>query len=254
MNNSESKIEWGKMNKWELEQRSEFVDLAILPIGSVEQHGPHLPLSTDTYNAESIVKEAVKQLDSEKPPILPTLPYGVSQHNMSFPGTVSIESGLQEKLIIQIGRSIIHHGFLKMYIFCGHDGSFPAVKNAARKLKEETGMKIIFDSFDLLAPEKEKHIKSDNDVHAGEFETSITLSVKEELVDERTIPKKEHEFSDPKLEFDHESGLNYAWSTHDISETGVIGDASEASKELGSKMRKSAIEKVKGRLETIIDL
>jgi len=78
------KIKWGEMTRAELEQRTRFVDTALLPIGSIEQHGPHLPLDTDTFDAGYMLEEAVKRIESPKPLILPTIPYGVSDHHMGF--------------------------------------------------------------------------------------------------------------------------------------------------------------------------
>ncbi|MFP4608639.1 MAG: creatininase family protein, partial [Candidatus Aenigmatarchaeota archaeon] len=142
------KIRWGEMNRWELEQRAEVVDTTILPIGSLEQHGPHLPLDTDSYDAEHLVEEAVRRLETPKPVILPTIPYGVSDHHMGFPGTVTVASKTLEDLIVDVGRSVIRHGFRKFFILTGHGGNEAAVKTAARRLKKETGMDVFMDSFD----------------------------------------------------------------------------------------------------------
>ncbi|MFW5953016.1 MAG: creatininase family protein, partial [Candidatus Natronoplasma sp.] len=102
--------------------------------------------------------------------------------------------------------------------------------------------------------EREELVESDNDVHAGEFETSLVLAVREDMVDERTIPEKEFDFPDPKMEFDHEPEFNYTWNTHDLTKTGVIGDATKASKEKGEKLWEAGIERLKKRLETVIDI
>ncbi len=248
------KIKWGEMNRWELDQRSEMVDTAILPVGSLEQHGPHLPLDTDSYDAGYLVEKAVEELDSAKPPILPTIPYGVSDHHMSFPGTVTLSSDTVEDMVVEIGRSVLQHGFFKLYIYNGHGGNDSALKTAARKLKKETGMAVFVDSFESVYLEKEKIVESANDVHAGEFETSLVLANREEKVDERTIPKKEYDFPDEKMEFDHEPEFFYSWHTHDLTETGVIGDASKASKEKGEKLWDASIQKVKNRLETVMEV
>ncbi len=248
------KLKWGEMNRWELDQRSEMVDTAILPVGSLEQHGPHLPLDTDSFDAGYVVENAVKELDSAKPPILPTIPYGVSDHHMSFPGTVTLSPDTLEDMIVEIGRSVLQHGFFKLYIYNGHGGNESALKTAAKKLKEETGMAVFVDSFENMDQEREEIVESENDVHAGEFETSLVLANREDKVDERMIPEKEYEFPDERMEFDHEPEFFYSWHTHDITETGVIGDACKASKEKGEKLWEAGIERVKERLETVIEV
>ncbi|MFP4001468.1 MAG: creatininase family protein [Candidatus Natronoplasma sp.] len=248
------RIRWGEMNRWELEQRKKMVDTAVLPIGSLEQHGPHLPLDTDSFNAKNIVEKAVERLDPPRPPILPVIPYGVSDHHMSFPGTVTISPHVLEETIIDIGRSILQHGFFKLYIYNGHGCNESAIKTAAQKLKEETGMLVITDSFESLTPERQEIVESKNDVHAGEFETSLTLAFREEMVDERTIPEEEVKFPDPKMEFDNDPEFNYTWDTHELTRTGVIGDATKASKEKGEKLWEAGIERLKDRLETVMDI
>ncbi|MFP3871380.1 MAG: creatininase family protein [Candidatus Natronoplasma sp.] len=248
------KIRWGEMNRWELEQRAEVVDTTILPIGSLEQHGPHLPLDTDSYDAEHLVEEAVRRLETPKPVILPTIPYGVSDHHMGFPGTVTVASKTLEDLIVDVGRSVIRHGFRKFFILTGHGGNEAAVKTAARRLKKETGMDVFMDSFDLMDPEKGELVESENDEHAGEFETSLVLAVREELVDERTIPEKEMEFPDPKLEFDHEPDFSFTWNTHDLTSTGVLGDPTKASREKGEKLWEAGTERLKERIKVVMDI
>lgn len=252
----EEKIRWGEMNRWQLEQRAKVVNTTILPIGSLEQHGPHLPLDTDSFDAEYIVEKAVKRLDSPRPLILPTIPYGVSDHHMGFPGTVTIEPDTLQDLTVNIGRSVIQHGFMKLIILTGHGGNDAAIRTAGRRLKKETGMDVFMDSFDLMDPEKEGSIESKNDVHAGEFETSLVLANREELVDKRIIPEEKNstDFPNPKLEFDHEPEFPFAWNTHDLTRTGVLGDPTKASKEKGEKLWEAGIERLKERIEAVMDI
>lgn len=250
----EEKIRWGEMNRWELNQRAEMIDTAILPIGSLEQHGPHLPLDTDSYDAEYIVEKAVKRLEPPRPPILPLIPYGVSEHHMGFPGTVTIEPNTFEDFIVNIGQSVLQNGFKKLIIFTGHGGNESTIEIAARKLKKETGMDVFIDSFKLMDPEKEELVDSENDVHAGEFETSLVLAARETLLDERMIPEKEMEFPDQELEFDNDPEFSFAWNTHELTETGVLGDPEKATKEKGEKLWEAGIERLKKRIEVVMRL
>ncbi|MBS3816292.1 MAG: creatininase family protein [Candidatus Thermoplasmatota archaeon] len=250
----EEKINWGEMNRWELDKRSDIVDTAILPIGSLEQHGPHLPLDTDTFYAREMVERAVKGLDSVKPPVLPAISYGVSEHHMGFPGTVTLEPETLKHVIVDIGRSAIRHGFHKLLIFNGHGGNEAVIKTAARELKNETGMDIFIDSYKVMDPEREDLVETENDVHAGEFETSLVLASREELVDERNIPEKEMEFPDTKLDFEHEPEFSHTWNTHDLTRTGVLGDANKADKEKGEKLWESGIKRLRERIETVIEI
>ncbi|MFW6141449.1 MAG: creatininase family protein [Candidatus Saliniplasma sp.] len=86
--------------------------------------------------------------------MLPTIPYGVSDHHMGFPGTITIRTETFENMIIDIGRSIVHHGIQKLFIYNAHGGNTSTIKIAARKLKRETGLLVFIDSGESMAPER----------------------------------------------------------------------------------------------------
>lgn len=248
------KIFWGEMNRWELQQRSEDVDTALLPVGSLEQHGPHLPLDTDAHDAEYILENAAEELESSRPPILPTVPYGISDHHMNFPGTVTIGADTLQSLIEDIGRSIIRHGFKKLFIFNAHGGNTAAIKLVARKLKRETGMLVFVDSGECMKPGRDELVESENDVHAGEYETSTSLANRGELVDERVLPEKEMDFPDERFEFDHEPDFFFAWDTDELTPTGILGDAQKADREKGEELWKRGISRLAERIETVMEM
>lgn len=248
------KIFWGEMTRWELKNRTRMVKTALLPIGSLEQHGPHLPLDTDAFDAKYILEEAVKHLSGPKPPKLPTIPYGISHHHMSFPGTVTLRNETLENLIIDIGRSIIASGFQKLFIYNGHGGNTDTIKIAAKKLKRETGLLVFIDSGESMKPARDELVESENDVHAGEYETSTSMANRGELVMEEEIPEKSSKYPHESMEFDSEPPFHYAWDTHELTDTGVLGDPKKATKEKGEELWKRGIAKLSERIEIVIDL
>ncbi len=248
------KIKWGEMTRAELEQRTRFVDTALLPIGSIEQHGPHLPLDTDTFDAGYMLEEAVKRIESPKPLILPTIPYGVSDHHMGFSGTITVRSETLRDMIIDIGRSIIHHGIQKLFIYNAHGGNTTTIKIAARKLKRETGLLIFIDSGESMEPGKKKYVDSKNDVHAGEYETSTSLANREELVDKDAIPEVEMDFPGDEFEFENDPPFEFAWDTHELSKIGVLGDPKKATKEKGEKLWDAGIELLARRIKMVMEM
>ncbi|MFO7792903.1 MAG: creatininase family protein [Candidatus Saliniplasma sp.] len=248
------KTKWGEMTRAELEQRTRFIDTALLPIGSIEQHGPHLPLDTDTYDAGYILEESVKRIDRPKPLILPTIPYGVSDHHMAFPGTITIKSKTLQDMIIDIGRSIIQHGIQKLFIYNAHGGNTSTIKLAASKLKRETGLLVFIDSGESMGPGKERYVDSENDVHAGEYETSTSMANRGELVEEEAIPEKEMDFPDDEFEFDNDPPFLFTWDTHELSKIGVLGDPKKATKEKGEKLWDEGITILANRIKKVMEM
>ncbi len=247
-------VHWGELTREDLSCLSRYVDVALLPVGSLEQHGPHLALDTDSYDARYILEEAVKLLDAPKPPILPTVAYGVSDHHMSFPGTITLRPETLEAVIMDIGRSVAAHGFQKLFISNGHGGNTSVLNVVAQKLKRETGLLVFIDSGDCMEPGKKKLVESKNDVHAGEYETSTSLANRGELVDVDAIPDEEMGFPHPSMSFHHKPVFNYAWDTHELSSIGVLGDPTKATVEKGQKLWKMGIDLMAERINIVMDM
>ena len=106
--------------------------VAIFPAGATEQHGPHLTLDTDTYDAEYLAIEAAKRVSRPRPIVLPGIPYGVAYHHMDFPGTLAVSPDVLSRLVVEVGLSAARHGITKLVIVNGHGGNVPALRYAAQ--------------------------------------------------------------------------------------------------------------------------
>ena len=113
---ADSGIEWEKYTWKEIEKRLEEVDTAILPCGSIEQHGPHLPLDVDYYDSMYLARKVAEACSNPKPFILPSLPYGVAYHHEDFKGTISITNHSLAQLVYDIGMSLSKNGIKKLII------------------------------------------------------------------------------------------------------------------------------------------
>ncbi len=218
----------------------------IVPVGSCEQHGPHLPLDTDAYDAFWLSVKAAEKAECAL--IAPPIYYGVSLHHMDFPGTITLNPQTLEQIAYEIGICLTKHGFKKILFENGHGGNTPALEAAAQRIKAETDAFVAIDTVSLIPDLIDQSIETPYDAHAGEFETSTTLANRENTVIKERIAKPRLIL--PKSKYTKiglkEAGPKVSWAfrTREISNTGVIGDPTKASKEKGEKAWQLAIERL----------
>ncbi|MEM2102567.1 MAG: creatininase family protein, partial [Candidatus Bathyarchaeia archaeon] len=116
-------------------------NVAIVPVGSNEQHGPHLPLDTDAYDAFWLSLKAAEKAGCAL--VAPPIYYGVSMHHMDFPGTVTLSPHTLEKLAYEVATSLVRHGFRKIVFENGHGGNTQALESAAQRVKLDTGAFVV---------------------------------------------------------------------------------------------------------------
>lgn len=229
---------------WE-EAKTKFkeTDLAILPVGSLEQHGPHLPLSTDAFDAYWLAKEVTKKVTPPKPVVLPPINYGISYHHMAFPGTVSLAPETLIATVYDIGCSLVVYGIKKLLIINGHGGNTGALKCASQKLNHEKKLLVFIDSGESASKEIKQLVKTPGDVHSGEYETSTSLANREKLVKKNKLKKEKpilpvgkQEFPSPYLDFGSNNYVPWTFETHKLTKSGILGDATKASKQKGKKL------------------
>jgi creatinine amidohydrolase len=155
--------------------------VVVLPVGSTEQHGHHLPLDVDAKLASSVVYEAGRR-SPEHILILPPVAYGYTHHVMDFPGTINIEPTTFVRFLIDIGRSVAYHGFTRMIIVNGHGSNHPLVEQAARQITLQTNALCMNLSWwQLVADYWNKEVRTSvipgGCAHACELETSMYMHV-----------------------------------------------------------------------------
>jgi mycofactocin system creatininase family protein len=143
--------------------------LLIVPVGSTEQHGPHLPLDTDTRIAAAVAGALARQLPG-KSPVAPPIPYGASGEHQGFPGTISIGTEALTTVLIEYGRSASDWADRLVFVN-GHGGNLDALRAAVRLLRAE-GRDAGWCSCSVAGA----------DAHAGHMETSVLLHLSPELV------------------------------------------------------------------------
>jgi len=226
----------GEMTWPQARARLKEVDVALLPVGAVEQHGPHLPLDTDAYDAHELARRVAEACSDPKPLVLPLLAYGVSYHHEDFSGTLSVSPETQARLVYEIGMSTARNGITKLVIINGHGGNAPSLHLAAQMINKDAHIFTCVDTGETSDADIEDIVDAPNDVHAGEIETSTALATRPELVDMSKAPKTVPRFSSRFLDFT--SGRSVVWyaRTSKISSSGVMGNATKATTEKGERI------------------
>ncbi len=218
--------------------------VVIQPVGAIEQHGPHLPLVVDAAIATAVVGKALEQLAPEIPAYaLPTLSYGKSNEHWHFPGTVTLSAQTLINTLMEVGESLYRSGFRKWALVNGHGGQPQIMEIVARDLHQQHEDFMVFPLFvwrvpniagELLTP-KEKALG----IHAGDGETSLLLSILPEQVQmEKAVAEYPQELPEDSL-LSMEGKLPFAWTTRDLSKSGVLGDPTTATVEKGDRILQS---------------
>jgi creatinine amidohydrolase len=215
--------------------------VVVLPVGSVEDHGPHLPLDTDNFLIGSICEEAARRLDGEML-LLPPIPYGFEEHHMEFPGTIDIAMEHMLHFVLDVTRSVARHGFTRILLADGHGSNMPILDLVARRTVLETEALCGAFIWPSLAKEAIERLRESDKpggmAHAGELETSLYLYLDPERVQ---MDKARKEIGMPPSRFiwmDLMSAspvlLMDQWSR--FSKSGVVGDPTLATNEKGGKV------------------
>lgn len=191
--------------------------LLVVPCGSTEQHGPHLPMETDTVIAREITQRVVERLVAGGIPALaaPAVEYGASGEHQQFPGTVSIGTEALTSLLVELGRSATHWCGRLVFI-SGHGGNAEALRRAASLLNYE-GRPTAWTTCG----------EADFDAHAGWAETSMMLAVAANTV------RLEAAVAGPSEPIARLVPAIRAGGIAAVSASGVLGDPSAASPDLG---------------------
>ena len=226
----------GHLTWKEAEDRLKLVDVALLPVGAIEQHGPHLPLDTDAFDASYLAHKVALRCAYPKPLVLPLLPYGVSYHHEDFSGTISISNETLSRIVYEIGISAARSGVTKLVIINGHGGNEPSLNFAAQMINRDAHIFACVDSGETSDADILEFIETQNDVHAGEIETSTALATRPELVNLDRAVKFVPQFSSHYLNFTSRHSVSWFAYTRKISPVGVMGDPSRASAEKGERI------------------
>lgn len=252
-----SKIWWRDFSPEEFEGLDANDVIAILPLAATEQHGPHLPITTDYAIMEGMLDLVIGQIAPEMDVrIFPVERIGASDEHIRFAGTQSISSLQMVEIIIQRGEEANKYGIKKLVLINSHGGNEPAMSIAALELRKRYDMMVVKTSWgrfgvpDGLFTDEEMKLG----IHGGDYETSLMLAFQPDTV---TMSLAENFQSSTKLAretFTHlspQSPHSFAWLAGDLNENGVVGNAAAATAEKGMA---AAAYQTAGFIQLLVDV
>ncbi len=220
-------------------------DTVILPIGAIEQHGPHNPLGTDFLIAETIAREAAKRT---RVLCLPTVPIGVSSHHRQFTGTLYVNPHVFNLYVKDICLAAWLHGAKKIVIVNGHGGNLWELRSIAQELRQtKKSMVSIFQWWQGAKGSLPDLFPPDARSHGGSDETSMNLLLNPKLVKmERAV-----DFISTVRKTSEVEGIYIALEVADRGDLGSFGRPTLASKEKGKILFDTALEILTKHIETV---
>ena len=223
--------------------------VVLLPTGSFEQHGRHLPLTTDTDIVSAIAQRAEQRLPQQTL-LLPTLWPGLSTHHMAFPGTMDVPQMPYIRLITELGKSIAAMGARKAFLLNGHGGNDVPLRAACRELKTACPQtRFIYASYWTLAAKAIRDVRESELSglgHACEMETSIMLHLHPHRVKmERAVRDgPTHTDAYRKADMQYARPIFFVNEFHEVSKSGVVGHPDLATAEKGERFLTGIVEAV----------
>jgi creatinine amidohydrolase len=230
---------------------------AVLNIGAVEQHGPHLPTITDTLNGMEALGAALARLPDEVIVLaLPPTNLGKSEEHRDFAGTLSYRGETLRMVLLDIATSVARSGFTKLLLFGSHGGNVGAIDDYFRDLRIETGMRIFklhsgsIGSVPGLISPTEAAIA----MHAGDSETSVVRHLAPDLVHMERAQGYLYD-RDPDIGYSFKGqDIIEAWVTSDLAPTGAIGNPHLSSPEKGQALFEATVSRLAELLEAVYRL
>ncbi|HEU0115171.1 MAG TPA: creatininase family protein [Thermomicrobiales bacterium] len=247
---TERVVELAKMTSPEAGAALAQAEVAIVPVGATEQHGPNLSLETDTAIAAGLARRIAAAV-YPRAVVAPALPYGVSHHHMRFPGTLTISPDAFQAVLLDVARSLRRHGARRIFFVDGHAGNQGALDVLMTKLRFEHGIPAAYlFYFTLVGDVIERGVKTERWGHACELETSLGLALQPDIVHAGSLAAGA--VLPPPVPFAGSRDaprLGVPLWFNEITENGALGDARQASIEFGEEVADAVVARAAAFLE-----
>lgn len=245
MNGPGIPVEWDALTCEELgELRRRGCDMAILPVGATEQHGPHLAMAVDTLSAAWLAREVSARTGV---PVLPALPYGCSLgHSRRWPGTIALSPTTVIALVTEIGDWVFAAGFRRLLLLNGHVTNFAPLRCALEVLRSrhDDAMIAVCNLHEVSADVRAHYEADALDWHANAAETSLMMAIAPAAVRADRVASAD----DP----DRTKGLFFSHPVNRTSENGVTGFPSRASRGEGERLAARLVDDLTSRVRAAL--
>lgn len=244
--------ELARMTTIEAEAALSKASLAIVAVGSLEQHGPHLPLMTDSAVAEAFASRIASALGDDAV-LLPPIRYGLSEHHLGFAGTVTLRPATLLSMLADIFESLRHHGLYRVLVINGHGGNIDLLRLAAREARRDYGMMVAPVMWAIVAADVAREIASSPSYgHACEVETSVMMALTPEAVRTEEIARGGRHIHDELTQPPAGSVDEPVW-LDEWSDDGAVGSPDLANPEDGDRIVNAVVERVVGYARRMIE-
>ncbi|ELZ79091.1 creatinine amidohydrolase [Haloferax larsenii JCM 13917] len=250
--------EWAGMTAREVRDiGSQSGSIMVIPVGSIEQHGNHLPVVTDSLLVEAMVDAAVERTDDVPLVVSPTVWSGFSPHHLPFGGTLSLDFENLRAILENIAHTGLENGFDAVLFVNGHGGNGPLIGSVVSTVGVDTDAEVLGTTYFELASDRIEALRDTETggmAHGGEFETSLMLAVRPDLVGD--ISERDGEPMDEHYQWAGQDLLDGGsvgvYRSFDVySNSGAIGLPEEASAEKGERIRSIIGEELASLLRAI---
>lgn len=234
---------WADQSAADLSELADLDPVVVLPMGAIEQHGPHLPLSTDVDIGWGLLDAAFGRLDASFPAYhLPMQAVGTSDEHGDFGGTLTLDALTVVETIVALGRAVARVGVRRLVVANSHGGNRAAIDLAALRLRSEMGLLVVKAHW-FRFPRPSGHTVPESEwehgLHGGAVETAMMMHLRPDLVRVDAIRafRSLGEELGPAVEFVRPEGVApFAWLARDLNAEGVVGDATLADADLGARL------------------
>lgn len=246
---------WSELTAPDLRTIVDDAAVALLPVGAIEQHGPHLPLNTDAALAEGMALEAARRVgDDATVLVLPTLCVAKSDEHHGFPGVLTLDAPTLQSVLVQLGRSVARSGLRRLVFLNAHGGNVPVLQTVIRQLRIEEAMFCVSAGWmsmgypaDVVSADEMR-----DGIHGGLVETAAMLHFRPDLVKmelARDFVPASRAVAEANTVLRLLGPVSAGWTMSDLNADGAAGNAAAATPAIG----RALVEHAAARYATLLE-